>query len=107
MIKEYNDERIKYYKNKNKGIGYSRNFGIIKSTGKYLMFIDSDDYIEENTCEELYEKAKNEDLDLVVCDFYRDYNKKQKEEILEDFNNTKLIDNSKLLRIVNLSPSEG
>ena len=104
-IKEYDDERIKYFKNKNKGIGYSRNFGIVKSTGKYLMFIDSDDYIEENTCEELYEKAKNEDLDLVVCDFYREFsNKKLKEEIIEDFSNTKLIDNPKLLRTVNLSP---
>lgn len=105
IIKEYDDERIKYFKNKNKGIGYSRNFGIIKSTGNYLMFIDSDDYIEENACEELFDRCKKDDLDLLVCDFYREFsNKKVKEDRLEDFSNTKLIDNPKLLNIVNLSP---
>ena len=43
------DKRIKYYKNtKNEGVGYTRNLGISKSQGKYLYFLDSDDYIEKN-----------------------------------------------------------
>ena len=54
IIKNYKDKRIKYYKNKNQGIGKSRNFGITKATGKYIMFIDSDDYIEDNACELLF-----------------------------------------------------
>ena len=104
IIKSFKDDRIKYYKNTNHGIGYTRNFGIDKSNSDYIMFVDSDDYLRKDACELLYDKITNEYLDLVICDFYRDYNKKQKEEILEDFNNTKLIDNPKLLRIVNLSP---
>ena len=34
IIKEYKDKRIKYFKNKNQGIGKTRNFGITKATGK-------------------------------------------------------------------------
>ena len=40
IIKSYNDKRIKYFKNKNQGIGKTRNFGISKSSGKYIMFLD-------------------------------------------------------------------
>ena len=44
IIKSNKDKRNKYFKNKNQGIGKTRNFGIDKATGKYLMFLDSDDY---------------------------------------------------------------
>ena len=71
LLREYKDKRIKYFKNKNQGIGKTRNFGIDKAKGKYLMFIDSDDYIEKDACEKLYERTQKEKLDLVVFDFYR------------------------------------
>ena len=48
IIKSYNDKRIKYFKNKNQGIGKTRNFGISKSSGKYIMFLDNDDAIVVN-----------------------------------------------------------
>lgn len=55
------DKRIKYYKNtKNEGVGYTRNLGISKSQGKYLYFLDSDDYIEKN-CLEVLHRNINED----------------------------------------------
>lgn len=55
------DKRIKYYKNtKNEGVGYTRNLGISKSQGKYLYFLDSDDYIEKNCLEVLHSNI-NED----------------------------------------------
>ena len=70
IIKSYKDDRIKYFSNKNQGIGKTRNFGITKANGKYIMFCDSDDYYELNTCEEFYKKAEQEKLDLVICDFF-------------------------------------
>ena len=105
IIKKYTDKRIKYFKNKNQGIGKTRNFGISKAKGKYLMFIDSDDYITENACEELYLKAKTSKADIVVCDFYKVYDNKKIEEIkLPSFKTTSLKDNPNILIDINLAP---
>ena len=105
ILKSYKDKRIKYFKNKNQGIGKTRNFGIEKSTGKYIIFIDSDDYIEPTTCEELFEKAEKEKADIVVCDFYKVYDDGSKEEInLPSFKTTKLKNNPNILLDINLSP---
>lgn len=104
IIKKYSDKRINYYKNKNQGIGKTRNFGIKKSTGKYLMFIDSDDYIEKDTCELLFNKAEGDNLDLVICDFYREFENKLVEEKIINFKNTNLKDKPELLYKINLSP---
>ena len=38
IIKKYKDPRIKYYKNDNHGIGYTRNFGIDISSGEYILY---------------------------------------------------------------------
>ncbi len=107
IIRKYTtkDARIKYFKNKNHGIGYTRNFGINKAVGQYLMFIDSDDYIEQDACEKLYNRAIKDKLDLVICDFYKVYdNGKKEEEKIISFNNTTLRDNPELIRAINLSP---
>ena len=105
IIKTYKDKRIKYYKNKNQGIGKTRNFGISKATGDYIMFVDSDDYIAKNACELLLEKALTDDCDLVVCDFYREYdNGNLVEERLGSFRDTTLKNNPSLLTRINLSP---
>lgn len=43
-ILEFKDSRIQYYPKKNEGVSTARNFGIEKSTGEYICFLDSDDY---------------------------------------------------------------
>ena len=52
-LKKY-PQKIKYYKKENGGLSDARNMGILKSSGKYLMFVDSDDYIAEDMIEKLY-----------------------------------------------------
>ena len=105
IIKEYKDDRIKYIKNETQGIGITRNEGIAKAQGKYLMFIDSDDYLEKNTCELLFNKAEKDNLDMVICDFYREYeNGEKKEERIVNFENTTIKETPELLYKVNLSP---
>ena len=47
------DSRFKYYYKKNGGVSSSRNFGIERSLGEYIAFIDSDDYIDDNHIESL------------------------------------------------------
>lgn len=106
IIKSYQDTRIKYFKNKNQGIGKTRNFGIKKSTGKYIMFLDSDDFLATNACEELFKKAEQDKLDLVINNFYRveEETSKQEEVIISKFKNTTLKENKELLLEINLAP---
>lgn len=105
IIKKYKDKRIKYFKNKNQGIGKTRNFGIDKATGKYIMFLDSDDYLREDACKILYDKAEEEKLDLVICNFYRVEEANLEEKItIPEFKNTTLKEKKDLLLNVNLAP---
>ena len=105
IIKKFKDKRIKYYKNVNQGIGKTRNFGIDKSNGEFLMFIDSDDFLDIRACEILHNKIKEEKLDLVICDFYKIYDNLVKEEVkLGSFECTCLKNKPELINIINLSP---
>ena len=103
IIKSYKDKRIKYFKNKNQGIGKTRNFGIDKATGKYIMFLDSDDYLDVNACDKLYKKAVKEKSDLVVFDFYR-VEDSLKEVTIKNFKSSSLKENPDLLLDINLGP---
>ncbi len=51
----------------NKGLGEARNTSIDAATGKYLCFVDSDDYIEPNTIELLVREAEQYDTDVVMA----------------------------------------
>lgn len=63
---EKNNEKIeiKYLKKENGGLSDSRNYAIPYVTGKYISFIDSDDYIDENLYNNL-EKYMDDDIDLI------------------------------------------
>lgn len=52
----------------NHGLGYTRNVGIDRAQGEYIYFLDSDDYILENTLEICYEFASKNALDVVLFD---------------------------------------
>lgn len=66
---EKNDNRILIIDSVNEGVSAARNKGIKKATGKYLAFVDSDDYIEKNMIESLVKRQRETNADLVVCDF--------------------------------------
>ena len=63
IIKEYESKynNIKVIHNKtNKGIGYNRNLGIEIASGKYIAFVDSDDYIDLNLYKKMHEYSEEE-----------------------------------------------
>ncbi len=72
------DKRILYIKQENQGLSGARNTGLTKAKGEYVAFIDSDDYIEKNMLDEMYQLAKRKNLDLVECDFYWEYPNKKR-----------------------------
>lgn len=57
------DSRILVYSKKNEGLGLTRNYGIDKAHGKYIAFLDSDDYVDLDFYEKLYEDAEKKDAD--------------------------------------------
>ena len=65
------DKRIKIINKKNTGVSNSRNIGIDNAKGKYIFFIDSDDYLELYCIQKLIEKQKSDDV-LVRTKFYND-----------------------------------
>ncbi|MDR3001822.1 MAG: glycosyltransferase [Fibromonadaceae bacterium] len=64
------DKRVTVIKNsENMGASLTRKKGLDYAKGEYIQFVDSDDYIEKDMMEKMYEKASAESLDIVFCDF--------------------------------------
>lgn len=79
---------IKSFIKENGGQGTARNLGLEYAKGKYVSFIDSDDYIDKNFAKEMYELAIKDNADVVVCDMIDVYKDK---EIYQDCTNFKKI----------------
>lgn len=60
------DERVKVYHKENGGLSDARNYGITQATGNYLMFIDSDDYVDK-FCFAALVYGLSEGIDVSVC----------------------------------------
>lgn len=71
------DARIKVFHKENGGVSSARQVGIDNSVGEYTIHVDPDDYIESNMLELLYNKAIEEQADMVICDYYEEYVKKE------------------------------
>lgn len=63
------DTRIKYFYKKNGGLSDARNYGIERSNGNYLIFVDSDDYVDRNYLLYLYKAVEEKDADIAICSF--------------------------------------
>lgn len=65
------DDRIKVIHKQNGGLSDARNAGLASSTGKYVTFIDSDDWVHEQYLEILSDLIESRDADISVCNFLR------------------------------------
>ncbi|MBR1803014.1 MAG: glycosyltransferase family 2 protein [Clostridia bacterium] len=66
---EKKDQRIKVFHQENKGLSGARNTGLRNATGKYIMFIDSDDKFENNACEVMYREIEKTDADYIIGNY--------------------------------------
>ena len=73
ILKEYaeKDPRIIIIDKENGGYGKAMNMGMDRATGEYMGIVEPDDFVALTMFEDLYEKAKEDDLDIVKGDFLR------------------------------------
>lgn len=77
------DCRIKVIHKKNGGLGLARNSGIDYARGQFVAFVDSDDFVEKNMYEDLYNETKVNNLDTCFCRYSKYYNTGKIEPIVE------------------------
>lgn len=63
------DERVTVIHQNNQGLSAARNAGLENAKGKYIFFVDSDDFIDENVIKIMIEAAEEKDADLVLCNY--------------------------------------
>lgn len=70
------DPRVRVLHKKNGGVSSARQYGLDHACGEYVIHADPDDWVDAEMLAELYTKAKAEDADMVMCDFYEVRRKK-------------------------------
>lgn len=77
VIEKIQSDKIKFIKKENTGVAQTRNLALKQAKGEYIGFVDGDDYVDFTMYEKLYEKAKNENSDIVCCEYNRIYSTKR------------------------------
>ena len=70
------DPRVRVFHKENGGVSSARQCGIDNAYGEYTIHADPDDWVEPTMLEELYIKVKMDDIDMLICDYYKDYTDK-------------------------------
>lgn len=90
------DSRIKVIHQENMGVSVARNNGLDIATGKYIGFVDSDDYIESTMFEDLLDALVNNDAQMSICNFNVITDKEK--YIRNKYPNTKTYNKKEILR---------
>ena len=78
-------QKIRVIHKENEGLGMARNTGVEQAEGEYLAFLDSDDTVEPEMYQKMYEKAREEDYDMVMCDVRILYVEEERESVVQTF----------------------
>lgn len=96
------DDRIKLIKQKNSGVSTARNNGVMNANGSYIMFVDCDDWLENNMVEKMYMSLIENEVDVVRCNYFDDklngttigkmYNLSGKKIMKKEYNEYKVLE---------------
>lgn len=69
----------------NKGVAAARNTGLDVATGKYVYYVDADDYVESDAIERLVKEAETKDRDIVSCEWLLEFGKNARHMVQPEF----------------------
>jgi len=84
ILEEYQSrysDRMRVISTENHGVSHARNLGLSMASGEYIQFVDSDDFIEPQMSEKLYNKAKQNNNDIVICGRFNVYEREHINEL--------------------------
>ena len=84
------DKRIKVIHKENGGVSSARNLGMEKASGKYVAFVDSDDILDKEMYQKLYDSIKNNNSDVAMCKYAFTYEDNDDIIPVNEFNLNKL-----------------
>lgn len=91
------DERIKVIHQENSGVSVARNKGINESKGEWLIFVDADDWIELDTCEQYAKAIEYNNIDMILSKSYIYFNSNKIDESYSKYKSDAIINNKKEL----------
>lgn len=111
VIKKYinNDKRIRVINQENAGLSEARNTGIKNALGQYILFVDSDDFIDKKMVEKMYKKLQEDNSQIVMCNICRwDYLKDEELGFRENYYGEKeIFNNDEAVRALLLNKING
>ena len=84
------DSRIRVFHKENGGVSSARNLGLYNAKGKYIAFIDADDWVENEYLRIMYKHGEEECADIISSDFFLDNTEIQSLYIKQDYNNNRI-----------------
>nr|BCB22796.1 glycosyltransferase family 2 protein [Erysipelothrix tonsillarum] len=108
VVEYFNSNSIengKYYFQENSGLGSACNLGILKSSKEYILFIDADDLMFENSLAILKKIIKNTECDLVAFDIENHLINGERSISHYDLKNNAVVDRSAFNKLINGIPS--
>lgn len=78
------DERIIFINQENKGVAETRNVALQKVSSDFVMFVDSDDWLDLDACETVINEAREENADVVMFGYVREYKEKSMPKAMFD-----------------------
>lgn len=86
------DSRLEVYSQPNQGVAATRNNLLAKAKGEYILFVDSDDWIEPEMVEFLVTEAISNDAELVTCSMVRNYTKVNSSYNLKEYSRNEILE---------------
>ena len=97
---ELQDKRVKVISLSKAGLSIARNAGVDIATAPYIGFIDSDDYIEPDMYQSMYDTISSGNADIVFCNFCYEYDNGTTEQIYQNTGNTSIYTGEEVQRLI-------